>query len=104
MQIIVVRVQSVSPRYHSLIKAAVADINCIHTHLDQLKAWLSRMVQHGEGFLQSPPSYTLSAACLPHQHGGVSRVFGLIKLDDFGHAKRSHLQTALAKLGLYSLL
>ena len=74
-----------------------------YTHLDQLEAGHSPVVQGSEGTLQRPPGDTLSAACLAHQHGGVPRVFGLIKLDDFGHGKRSHLQTVLTELHLYSL-
>lgn len=62
------------------------------------------MVQGSEGTLQGPPGDTLSTACLAHQHGGVSGVFGFVKLDDFGHGKRSHLQTTLMKLLLYGLL
>lgn len=62
------------------------------------------MVQGSESTLQGPPSNALSTACLAYQHGGVSRIFGLIKLDDFGHNKRSHLQTSLMKLHLYGFL
>ena len=74
----------------------------IHTHLDQLEARLSLVVQGSEGPLQGSPGHALCTACLAHQHGAVPRVFCLIKLDDFGHGERSHLQTPLIKFRRYS--
>lgn len=84
--------------------SSMSQRNSIHTNLNRLEAGLSPLVQGSEGTLQGPPGDTLTTACLAHQHGGVSRAFSLIKLDDFGHGKRSHLQTAPMKLPLYNLL
>lgn len=79
----------------SLKKRCQAIYKCFftHTHLDQVEAGLSFVVQGTEDRLQSPPGNTLTTACLAHKHGGVSGIFYLIKLDDFRHGKRSHLQT-----------
>lgn len=74
------------------------------TNLDWLEARL-RLAVHGcEGQLQDLPGDALTAARLPHQHGGVPGVFGLIQLDDFGHGEAGHLQTATPQLCLYDLL
>lgn len=74
------------------------------THLDCLESRLCLMVHGGEGQLQNLPAHGLTATRLAHQHGGVSRVFGLVKLDDFGHGERGHLQPATVQLRLYDLL
>lgn len=76
----------------------------IRTNLDGLEARLPPLVHGGEGTLQGLPGDTLTTACLAHQHGGVSGVFSLVKLDDFGQSKRDHLQTALSKLPHNNLL
>lgn len=74
------------------------------TNLDCLESRLCLHVHGSEGQLQNLPGDALTTARLAHQHGGVSRVFGLVKLDDFGHGERGHLQTAIMQLRLYDLL
>lgn len=61
------------------------------------------MVQGAEGVLKGSPRDRLATASLPHDHRGVSGVFGLVKLNHFGHGEGGHLQTILTKLCLYSL-
>lgn len=65
----------------------------LKTYMDYLKVGFSFLVQSCEGLLQDLPGDSLCAACFANQHGGVPGVFGLVKLDDFSHCKRSDLQT-----------
>lgn len=74
---------------------------CIH--LDHLEARLSLAVHGGDSVLQYLPGDALTATRFAHQHRGVSGVFGLVKLDDFGRGKRGHLQTAVMQLRPYDL-
>lgn len=73
-------------------------------YLNLLKVRLSLLVKSIQGLLQDPPGNSLCTACLPNKHGGVSRVFGLIKLYSLGYCKRVDLETTLPKLLLNSIL
>lgn len=72
-------------------------------HLDHLEAWFSLAVHGGDSVLQYLPGDALTTTRFAHQHGGVSGVFGLVKLDDFGHGERGLLQTAVMQLHPYDL-
>lgn len=73
------------------------------TNLDCLEPWLCLVVHCGDGTLQYLPGDALTTTRLAHQHRGVSRVFGLVELDDFGHGEGGYLQTTLMQLHLYDL-
>ncbi len=59
-------------------------------------------MQGAERVLKGSPCDRLAAARLPHDHRGVSGVFGLVQLNYIGHGEGGHLETVLSKFCLYS--
>lgn len=89
-----------------IIHFATVIITFPFLYLDQLEAGLVFVVEGTQSFLQGRPGNSLSTACPSYQNGGVVRILGFIKLNNFCHSIRCRLQATLKKRcldGLFKL-
>lgn len=70
--------------------------------MDMVESRFAFAMHGAQGTLQDPPGDCFATACLAYDHGGVPRVLGFVKLNDFGHCEGSDLQAVLLKLCFYS--